>query len=115
MKSEAFLSYVRDQVIFISVWLIAVVLWFVLGLMVLASENLPSPGSAFVGSAVIGLFILIVGLGTVRRLQLLSKDIPQDEHDTAFAKDFQKQPWPIFMFVIVLVVAGVLFAHFSAI
>ena len=64
---------------------------------------------------VIGLFLVISGLGTIRRLQLLSKDIPEEDVDTPFSRDFVKSPWPIFAGIVALTPILVSVAHFYVI
>ena len=90
MKSEPNNHHVRNQVIFIVLWSIAVVLWFSLPLMTSESLKGRAGTSVFIGWSVIGLFLVIFGVGTIRRLQLLAKGIPAEDKDPAFAKDFVK-------------------------
>ena len=79
MNSSSFVHYVRDQVIFISMTTIATILLFTLGLMAAASLEGKAQTAGIVGAVVIGLWLLVASLGTIRRLQLLSESIPEEE------------------------------------
>ena len=72
MSSSSFVHYIRDQVIFLSVITIATILLFPLGLMAAASLDGKAQTAGIVGAVVIGLWLLVTSLGTIRRLQLLS-------------------------------------------
>ena len=114
MNSSSFVHYVRDQVIFISMTTIATILLFTLGLMAAASLDGKAQTAGIVGAVVIGLWLLIASLGTIRRLQLLSESIPPEEQDTPFAREFKKNPWPVFLGLAVIVQVGVAYALISA-
>lgn len=114
MNSSSFVHYVRDQVIFISMTTIATILLFTLGLMAAASLDGKAQTAGIVGAVVIGLWLLVASLGTIRRLQLLSESIPPEEQDTPFAREFKKNPWPVFLGLAVIVQVGVAYALISA-
>ena len=114
MNSSSFVHYIRDQVIFLSVITIATILLFPLGLMAAASLDGKAQTAGIVGAVVIGLWLLVTSLGTIRRLQLLSESIPEEEQDTPFARDFKKQPWPVFLGLAIIVQVGVAYALISA-
>ena len=114
MNSSSFVHYVRDQVIFISMTTIATILLFTLGLMAAASLEGKAQTAGIVGAVVIGLWLLVASLGTIRRLQLLSESIPPEEQDTPFAREFKKNPWPVFLGLAVIVQVGVAYALISA-
>ncbi len=114
MNSSSFVHYVRDQVIFISMTTIATILLFTLGLMAAASLDGKAQTAGIVGAVVIGLWLLVASLGTIRRLQLLSESIPPEEQDTPFAREFKKNPWPVFLGLAVIVQVGVSYALISA-
>ena len=78
MNSSSFVHYIRDQVIFIGVTTIATILLFTLGLMAAASLDGKAQTAGIVGAVVIGLWLLVASLGTIRRLQLLSESIPEE-------------------------------------
>ena len=71
-------------------------------------------GAGIVGAVVIGLWLLVASLGTIRRLQLLSESIPEEEQDTPFARDFKKNPWPVFFGLAIIVQVGVAYALITA-
>ena len=114
MNSSSFVHYVRDQVIFISMTTIATILLFTLGLMAAASLDGKAQTAGIVGAVVIGLWLLVASLGTIRRLQLLSESIPPEEQDTPFAREFKKNLWPVFLGLAVIVQVGVAYALISA-
>ena len=114
MNSSSFVHYIRDQVIFIGVTTIATILLFTLGLMAAASLDGKAQTAGVVGAVVIGLLLLVASLGTIRRLQLLSESIPEEEQDTPFARDFKKNPWPLFFGLAIIVQVGVAYALISA-
>ena len=114
MNSSSLVHYVRDQVIFISMTTIATILLFTLGLMAAASLDGKAQTAGIVGAVVIGLWLLVASLGTIRRLQLLSESIPPEEQDTPFAREFKKNPWPVFLGLAVIVQVGVAYALISA-
>ena len=114
MNSNSFVHYVRDQVIFISMTTIATILLFTLGLMAAASLDGKAQTAGIVGAVVIGLWLLVASLGTIRRLQLLSESIPPEEQDTPFAREFKKNPWPVFLGLAVILQVGVAYALISA-
>ena len=114
MNSSSFVHYVRDQVIFISMTTIATILLFTLGLMAAASLDGKAQTAGIVGAVVIGLWLLVASLGTIRRLQLLSESLPPEEQDTPFAREFKKNPWPVFLGLAVIVQVGVAYALISA-
>ena len=114
MNSSSFVHYVRAQVIFISMTTIATILLFTLGLMAAASLDGKAQTAGIVGAVVIGLWLLVASLGTIRRLQLLSESIPPEEQDTPFAREFKKNPWPVFLGLAVIVQVGVAYALISA-
>ena len=114
MNSSSFVHYVRDQVIFISMTTIATILLFTLGLMAAASLDGKAQTAGIVGAVVIGLWLLVASLGTIRRLQLLSESIPPEEQDTPFARECKKNPWPVFLGLAVIVQVGVAYALISA-
>ncbi len=114
MNSSSFVHYVRDQVIIISMTTIATILLFTLGLMAAASLDGKAQTAGIVGAVVIGLWLLVASLGTIRRLQLLSESIPPEEQDTPFAREFKKNPWPVFLGLAVIVQVGVAYALISA-
>ena len=114
MNSSSFVHYIRDQVIFIGVTTIATILLFTLGLMAAASLEGKAQTAGIVGAVVIGLWLLVASLGTIRRLQLLSESIPEEEQDTPFARDFKKNPWPLFFGLAIIVQVGVAYALITA-
>ena len=114
MNSSSFVHYIRDQVIFLGVATIATILLFTLGLMAAASLDGKAQTAGIVGAVVIGLWLLVASLGTIRRLQLLSESIPPEEQDTPFAREFKKNPWPVFLGLAVIVQVGVAYALISA-
>ena len=115
MKTESFVAYVRDQVFFIIGWTISIILWFILPLTAFSSAATEAELPLFLASVVVGLFLVISGLGTIRRLQLLSKDVPEEDRDTPFSREFVKQPWPIFAGITALTPILVSVAHFYVI
>ena len=115
MKTESFTSYVRDQVFFIIGWTVSVILWFILPLTAFSSAATEAELPLFLASVVVGLFLIISGMGTIRRLQLLSKDVPEEDRDTPFSREFVKQPWPIFAGITALTPILVCVAHFYVI
>ena len=114
MNSNSYLNYIRDQVIFLGVATIATILLFTLGLMAAASLDGKAQAAGIVGAVVIGLWLLILSLGTIRRLQLLSESIPAEDQDTPFAREFKKSPWPVFFGLAVIVQVGIAYALISA-
>ena len=114
MNSSSFVHYIRDQVIFISMTTIATILLFTLGLMAAASLDGKAQTAGIVGAVVIGLWLLVASLGTIRRLQLLSESIPPEEQDTPFAREFKKNPWPVCLGLARSVHVGVAYALISA-
>lgn len=115
MSVESFTSYVRDQVFFICAWTISIILWFILPLTAFSSAATETELPLFLASVVVALFLMIMGLGTIRRLQLLSKDIPEADRDSPFSRDFVKSPWPIFAGIVALTPILVCVAHFYVI
>ena len=81
VKSEPCNHHVRNLVIFIVLWSIAVVLWLSLPLMASGSLNYSGGTSVCIGWSVIGLFLVILGVGTVRSLQLPAEVIPVEDKD----------------------------------
>ena len=114
MNSSSFVHYIRDQVIFLSVTTVATILLFTLGLMAAASLDGKAQTGGIVGAVVIGLWLLVASLGTIRRFQLLSESIPPEEQDTPVARDVKKNPWPVFFGLAIIVQVGVAYALISA-
>ena len=114
MNSSSFVHYVRDQVIFISMTTIATILLFTLGLMAAASLDGKAQTAGIVGAVVIGLWLLVASLGTIRRLQLLSESIPEKDEDTHIAREFKNNPLSVLLALAASVQVAVAYALISA-